>query len=120
MGELIERTQNFLKNQCGSHFERDDNDGFHGLAYGLGKGAEDHNNFTCCACKYPQFICSEIEKAVEKAEVTNEVLADVKHVIKATKEKFILYMAHKCRAQCQKITINKRVCELEDICNNAD
>ena len=120
LGELIEITQNFLKNQCGSHFERDDNDCFHGLTYGLGKGGEDHENFTCGACKYPEFTCSEIEKAVENAEVANEILEDVKHVIKGTNEKYIIYMAHKCRVQFQKIAINKRVLEVEDICNNTD
>ena len=49
-------------------------------------------------------------------EVTNEVLEDIVHVIKGTKEKFILYMAHKCRVQCQKIAINKKILELQEVC----
>jgi hypothetical protein len=123
----ITLARNFLKVQFDTHRAKKDWDGFHDIdhalanASGIGActatctvcGLEDSApKVSCNACKFPAWLCSYIAKLVEEAKTLDEdnfmthateIHDEAIRVVNDVREKFFLYMRHRCRVVCQRM-----------------
>ena len=109
-GKYIQTLTHFLKYQCDKHFEREDNDCFHGMEYALQAHGKNRVRTACSACKFPSYVCEYIKdrfvaEARNNPDVNNEMVNDAKKVVDETAKKFRLFMGHKCRVRCQQLGI---------------
>ena len=83
--QLLHSAKHFLKHKYKSHVVTEDDICYHGLQYCLGRSMTTKLNNNCQSCKFPFYVCSELEKLVKDESsmcVDNEQMDDAVEVIK--------------------------------------
>jgi hypothetical protein len=136
----ITLARNFLKVQFDTHMQKKDGDGFHDIDHALanasGVGActstctvcstdDSAPKVACNACKFPAWLCSSIAMLVDTARTPDEenfvthateIHDEAIQVVHDVRQKFFLYMRHRCRVVCQRMAGDKIEAELKDDC----
>ena len=83
--QLLHSAKHFLKHKYKSHVVTEDDICYHGLQYCLGRSMTTKLNNNCQSCKFPFYVCFQLEKLVKDESsmcVDNEQMDDAVEVIK--------------------------------------
>lgn len=92
-GKYIQTLTHFLKYQCDKHFEREDNDYFHGMKNALQSCGKNRHRMGCSAGKFPFYVCKYLKdrfvvEAHNNPDVNSEMVDDSKKLVDETAKKF--------------------------------